>query len=251
MFAFNPDKYEFWEIYECISHFYPIGVSRDHSKLYNSYPGMKKLEFLLMENIHNAENFKSRWGEFYAVIENKIKKPVVGTTYSQTPSFSFFVKLEKNVLNDLTHRKIIHVFVSLLGPFYTIIGQDTIKIKAGDELCRSISHLTVSPLNEYTEIFNFLCEAIEKKFTHYRFVPFAICKQTINGLEIYDSNEPINTIFNALFNSQIDLNARIVGNEYFKDNQWIKKDYVDNGPEWTLYAPRFPYDAEGNINDLK
>ena len=52
MLYFNSDKFDFWKIYDAIKRFYPIGVKKDESKMYLSYPGLKELEDIVIDNIH-------------------------------------------------------------------------------------------------------------------------------------------------------------------------------------------------------
>lgn len=72
----------------------------------------------------------------------------------------------------------------------------------------------------------------------FRFIPFELCTQTIDGLEVRYSDQNLNTVFHALFNDHIDLTTRnTIGNEYFKSEDWIKEGYVDKGSNWTAYPP--------------
>jgi hypothetical protein len=54
MFSFNTDKHDFWPIYDAIKQFYPIGIQKnDDDGMYVSYPGIKLLETIIIDNIHN------------------------------------------------------------------------------------------------------------------------------------------------------------------------------------------------------
>ena len=231
MLYFNPDKFDFWKIYDAIKRFYPIGVTRDDSKMYFSYPGLKELEDIVVDNIHDQDHFIERWGNFTKDIEKEIGKEIIGTTYGQAPSFSSYVLLDKTSADDLTRTKELHFFVSLVGPFYTIVGQDDNAVKIDDyRSYRSTSYLVISPEKEFADPFTLLCEKIEKRFEGFRFVPFAICKQTIEGLYVHYSDESLNSVFHVLFNNHVDITlSRKVGNDYFKSEDWIKEGYRDTG----------------------
>lgn len=226
MFNFNSEKFDFWQIYDAIKRFYPIGVSKDESVMYSSYPGLKELEDIIVDNIHKNKHFIQRWDNFTKEIANEIGKEIIGTTYGQAPSFSSYILLNSTSLDDLTRTKEIHFFVSLVGPFYTVVGQDNTLIKLDEKgTCRSTNYLVVSPEKEYADIFNLLCEKIESRFKSFRFVPFEICQQTIDGLNVRYSNENLNAVFHALFNNHIDLSIRRkIGNDHFKYKDWIKKE---------------------------
>ncbi len=239
MLHFNSDKFDFWKIYDAIKHFYPIGVKKDECKMYFSYPGLKELEDIVVDNIHDDNHFIERWDNFAKDIEKEIGKEVIGTTYGQSPSFSSYVLLDTASIDNLTRSKELHFFVSLVGPFYTIVGQDNNTVKLDEHTnYRSTSYLVVSPENEFADIFKLLCGKIENRFKRFRFVPFEICQQTIDGLDVRYSDENLNTIFHALFNNHIDLTiCRKIGNDYFKAEDWIKEGYVDTGDGWTIYPP--------------
>jgi hypothetical protein len=238
MLHFNSDKFDFWKIYDAIKRFYPIGVKRDDSKLYFSYPGLKELEDIVVDNIHDDSHVTERWENFTKDIENEIGKEIIGTTYGQAPSFSSYVLLDTVSLDNLTRTKELHFFVSLVGPFYTIIGQDVNMVKIEKRHYQSVSYLVVSPEIEFADTFRLLCDRIENHFKGFRFIPFDFCKQTIEGLSVRYTNENLNSVFHALFNNHVDLTiSRKIGKDYFKSEDWIIEGYVDTGGGWTAYPP--------------
>ncbi|MEO7174354.1 MAG: hypothetical protein ABI002_01085 [Saprospiraceae bacterium] len=225
MFQFNPDKYNFWKIYDAIKRCYPIGVTKEEGSIYYSYPGLKALEEIIVDNIHNNAHFIERWVNFTAELGKEIGKEINGTTYGQAPSFSSYVLVDTVTIEDITRRKELHFFVSLVGPFYTIIGQDNNLIIENDAVYRSTNYLVVSPEKEYADAFILLCEKIENQFKGFRFVPYKICMQTIEGLSARYTDEKSNSIFHALFNNQIDFSAvSKIGNGRFKLEDWIITD---------------------------
>lgn len=238
MLYFNHDKFDFWEVYERIKRFYPIGVKKDESRLYYSYPALKELEAIVADNIHNDKHLEERWESFTKEIKTIIGKEIIGTTDGQAPSFSSFVLLEQTALDNLTRTKELHFFVSLVGPFYTIIGADINTVKIDKRHYRTTSFLVVSPENEFAETFRLLCDRIENRFNGYRFVPFELCKQTIDGLDVRYTDENLNSVFHALFNNHIELDTwRTIGESYFRSECWIKEGYMDDGGGWKAYSP--------------
>ena len=207
--------------------------------MYFSYPGLKELEDIVVDNIHDDSHFVERWDNFTKDTEKEIGKKIIGTTYGQAPSFSSYVLLDTVSVDDLTRTKELHFFVSLVGPFYTIVGQDNNAVKIDEHRSyRSTSYLVVSPEQEFADTFKLLCEKIENRFKGFRFVPFEICQQTIEGLNVRYSDENLNSVFHALFNNHVDLTIwRKFGNDYFKSEDWIKDGYVDTGGGWTIYPP--------------
>lgn len=235
---FNSDKYEFWEIYERIRLYYPIGIEKCDQGLYYSYPGIKRLQHEVVENFHNEQNYETRWTNFIRPMAEEFGKEIVNTTYGQTPAFSAFVELEKTVNDNLTRRKELHFFVSILGSFYTVIGCDANTVEIGTFQYTSTNYLVISPENEFDAPFTRLCEIIETRFKGFRFVPFYICEETINGLSVRYADNDRNSIFNALFGDFLDRHsAAAIGISHYKCEDWVKDGYVDNGERWTAYPP--------------
>ncbi|GAB2494582.1 hypothetical protein [Algoriphagus taiwanensis] len=236
---FNPDKFDFWKIYEAIKGVYPIGINRENSKMFFSYPGLKELEHRIVENIHQAENFSDRWKSFTKELEKELGKEIVGTTNGQAPSFSSYVLLDKISSDEFTRTKELHFFVSLVGPFYTLIGQDTNTVKIeGQGTFGSTSYLVLSPELEFADAFHMLCERIESRFQGFRFVPFDVGRQTIEGLSVPYSDKKLNSVFHALFNDHIDLTIPSkIGKDHFKLEDWIKEGYVEGGEDWRIFPP--------------
>ena len=235
MLYFNHNKFEFWKIYDSIKQFYPIGIKKDDSKMFHSYPGLQELEKILEDNIHDQDKFNSKWKDFTSEIERQLGKEIIGTTYGQAPSFSSFIILETTKLDNLTRTKELHFFVSLIGPYYTVIGKDNNTINIQDSRYRSTNYLVLSPEIEFADTFILLCDEIESRFKGFRFVPFGICKQTIEALDVRYSGQNLNAVFHALFNNDVDLTCETIGNEYYRCENWIKEDYVDEGGAWTVY----------------
>jgi hypothetical protein len=207
--------------------------------LYLDYPGQKEFDEILVDNLHDQDHFNDRWTNFTEEIEKEIGKEITSASYGLGPSFGSIVLLNTTTVDDLTRNQELHFYVSLIGPFYTIFGQDnnTVKVNQGGSY-RSTNYVVVSPENEFADTFKLLCDRIENRFKGYRFLPFGICQQTINGLEVRFSDENPASVFQALFDNNADLKAcKIIGKEYFKSEDWIKEGYIEPEGSWTAYPP--------------
>jgi len=214
-----------------------MGIKKEEHSLFYLYPGLKELENVIVAKIHDEKEY-AKWSIFEKEIQNDLRKSVIGTTYGQAPSFSSFVEIEKHVIENITLTKELHFFVSLIGPYYTVVGQDMSLIKIDSKNFSAANHLTLSPEEKYSDAFIFLCENIEKKFPDYRFVPFHIYGQSIEGLDVRYNDEHLSRIFHALFNNQVNFNVQHLGSEFYKHEQWIKEGYIDTGNKWTVYPPQ-------------
>ncbi|MBS1744619.1 MAG: hypothetical protein JST21_00470 [Bacteroidetes bacterium] len=237
MFYFNEKKYNFWDIYSCISKYYPIGISYDSiESFYNSYPGVLQQKKIIEENIYNQENFRYKWLNFYENIGKELGQNIRGTTTGITSCFSALWELERLTTNDLVRTKELHFFVSLLGNFYTIIGLDKSEITINSKYVSVTNFLVVSPEIEYKEGFIYLNKRIEEQFEKYRFVPYFIYKQKINGLTM-EYRQHGCTIFNALFNNYIEITGiTIIGDEHYLIRQWEQNKLTETG-NWAAYKP--------------
>lgn len=200
-FSFNHHQYNLWPIYEVIQKYYPIGVPKNEAKLYFDFPGIKAIEKLLVEQIHQQENFEKTWLSFCGQIEEETGFPLVGTTMGQAPSFSAYLVIEEEQYPNLIYTKELHFAISLLGPFYQIYGVDYIQIIEPNLSAPRIANvITPSPLGAYEKVFIHLEKMIQKKYPTYRLIPFFIGQQYVPKLQVVYSDDELCSVNQALFN---------------------------------------------------
>ena len=237
-FSFNSNSHDLWEVYNSIKKYYPIGIPQgEGGGIFFEYPGLKKLEDIIIENVHNASNFKSRWKDFTNIVGRTLKKKVVGTTYGQAPSFSSHLILDINEFKNGCNFKQLHFAVSLVGNFFTIYGMDVTDIydkeKQFTKTFRTANILTASPFMEFKNDFEKLESLIRDRFTDFRMIPFAFGQQIINGLQVRYSDAEVCSVHMALFDDtiQIQNNFRYThglmiehtrGDIYYGLNDWKK-----------------------------
>ncbi len=228
LFSFNPNTHNLWEIYEAIHNYYPIGLSRD-SAVYMEYKGIKELEKLVVENIHDKENYLQRWDSFTTQIGAELDKEVVGTTFGQAPSFSSSIILKKDTIQSCTHSKELHFSVSLLGNFYQIYGIDATTIDdVGSEYNKryyALNVITTSPYKEFENAFKFVEYRIKDKFPGYKIIPFEYGQTLIKGLQVRYIDDEDCSINKALFNhflSKDNIIGSIRGDRFYGKDQWLK-----------------------------
>ncbi len=227
-FSFNSHHYDFWEIYDVIKTYYPIGIEKGIGKgIYFEYPGIKALEKIIVANIHNQDKWKTNWVKFTNEIGLELEKPMIGTTYGQAPSYSSSVILEQNKLKHLVHNKELHFAVSLIGRFYQIYGLDITLIREINRkkgfTARNV--ITTSPYKEFKESFEFVEEKIKNKFPDYRIIPFSIGQLVIKGLQVRYLDDTDCSVNQALFNKA--LSGRSIpianrGDSYYGIEYWKK-----------------------------
>src|SRR5258708_6871792 len=97
--TFNFEVFDFWPIYDTVKKYYPIGIpftdKEEDYTFFRSYPGIKELTKLVLDNVHNNKNFKERWKSFEKEIKIDFKKQVIGNTLGQAPSFNSHILIER------------------------------------------------------------------------------------------------------------------------------------------------------------
>jgi hypothetical protein len=232
------DKYGFWPLYHCLQEYYPIGIkfNNDQSDGYHTYPGMKKYSDAL-KPIQNKVDYDSVWLSFETRLSQLTGKPVVGTTMGQAPCFSAFLELTREAVGNLVRSREVHVYVSVLGPFYTVMGKDKVEIDLEEEKVVATNYVVASPKFIFREAFELAMKEVQRHFKGYRFVPFACHSSTIDAIQVpYNMEMKGCHVFNGLFNDDVDFSARIIGDPYFGFDDWIRDGYIDNGG-WTSYPP--------------
>ena len=213
-------------IIETIKKYYPISIKSNEDS-YFKYPGQVELGETVIDNIHKAKNYNSRWKEFEKQVRIDLNKKVWGETYASKPSFSASVMIRKSKKFDLIHIKKLHFSVSLLGPFYTIYGIDETavvdQIDGRDLFYAALNTVTVSPYKEYESAFIALRASIEKRFIDYKFIPFKLHSITLDGLHDPYNNDSEMTIYGALFDDALQGydTYRMRGDRQYGTEIWV------------------------------
>jgi hypothetical protein len=240
---FHSEKYDFWPVYESIKKYYPLGLiseNNGHDRYYlSSYQGQKELVSVILDNIHDEIVFSTKWKEIGLLIEKKTTQVVVSTTYGQAPCISGEIEIHHSSMPGLVRLKKLNYFISLLGPYYSIIGSDESVISDNDT--HYVTNLLIaSPINDYEETYKLTESVFTEKLPGYRQIPFHLCKERINGLQVnYTESENTNYLFNAVFNDHLNLNITHVGDTLYGADKWIRPDYdASKEKGWTVYPAK-------------
>lgn len=227
-FNFNTSKYDLWEFYETIVRYYPIGLTKGEGRgIYFDYPGIKELEKIVVENVHDEENFQKRWVRFSDSIGIKLGKEMDGKTFGQAPSFTSSVILERNKIGNCQHLKELTFSVSMIGNYYQIYGEDSTTIFDHNNRrgYTSTNVITTSPLEDFKDTFEFVEREILLKYPSHRIVPFGFGQSIIKGLQVRYIDDEDCSINNALFNqflNEADHNIRTRGEWNYGLERWMK-----------------------------
>ena len=227
-FAFNPKTHDYWAIYQSIKEYYPIGLSKQEGGgIYFKYPGLKKLEEIVVDNIHDQANFEERWVKFTEEIGQELDKEMVGTTYGQAPSFSSAIVLLRQKIENCLHTKALHFSVSLAGDYFQIYGVDETTIWEAETERGYIATnvITTSPYAEYKAPFEYVEKKLRDKFREYKIIPFSIGQTVVHGLQVRYIDDENCTINQALFNHFIGKGKEVGltrGDRRYGEADWRK-----------------------------
>jgi len=228
-FGFNFEKYDYWPIYETINQYYPIGLPCGSDaiqwNIYTQFKGQKAFGKLIEQNFVDQKVFKGKWETFGRSLGEKLKLAYTGTTYGEVPAYSFYLELFHQQLAEYNIFKRLHVAISILGPFFTIWGEDGSVLKIGGRYYPAKNAITVSPIEEFAEFFNAALIEVQSGFPDYKFIPHSIHNQSIQGLELRGnahSKGNNGLIYQALFNFFQTGNEVTRGDIYFLDHLWPK-----------------------------
>ena len=238
---FGFDKHDFTTIEETIRSYYPIDSQENNPKKnISDFADFDKINELIIENFIVQKNYRERWVKFKNFLKQELKKPVQETMIAVFPCYSGKVILKKEGNDTLIYRKELHFYVSLLGPYYSIIGLDSTDIFLQDFSSiytqngltpYTANHaITVSPYMEYQEQFTLLQAKIVEYLPSFKFIPFGICLRKMPGMPILDSysKDPHkDSVFNALFRPDEILNVQKRGDSFFGTEEWLKVKRLD------------------------
>ncbi len=220
MFHFDPDKFNFWPVYNTIQHFYPIGIDIGQEKVYHSYKGQLELRKLITDNIHNVDKFAAEWTTFCATASQALGLKIISTTMGMAPSFSGYAELANLKNSDFTQRRELHFFISLLGPYFTILELFSSSVQLDNKNYPAINAIAVSPRGPYASKFESLEKLIRSKFQQFKFIPHMLFDKTLNGLDVGYEHGSGNTVFAALFNNTINTETPVIGDRSYNVEEW-------------------------------
>jgi hypothetical protein len=237
-FRFGPG-FDFWPLYTTIQQYYPLGLTvlEYDDELRHRYPGHERLWSICTNRIDDYPAFRQRWKPFRDHLKTIFKRTVYQSE-ALAPSYAGHLVLHKPKAMGLAHCKELHFAISLLGPYYTIYGLDTSSVELPETqyamghsepntqpLMRSAIHaLTISPYEEYADLFVRLEMAIQEWFPEHRLVPYTVGCQTLAGLVVEDCPTQPACLHAALFHTEIpwqSLNFRHQrGDEHYGYDAW-------------------------------
>ena len=152
------------------------------------------------------------------------------------PGMGVRVTIEEQTLGALTAKKTLHLYQSLLGPFFTIFGVDEVHYYNGIYFTHQFDPIiTAAPIEEYEQAFVQLWEHHQTQFPALLFMPFNLARLQYPGLRTsWTSHTGDNCWLEALFTRTDFGQYSFRGDMQFGLDQWW--DMPTKG-SWTAYPP--------------
>ncbi|MEL7248754.1 MAG: hypothetical protein AAFO03_10055 [Bacteroidota bacterium] len=152
------------------------------------------------------------------------------------PAMGVRITVQEQTLGELTAKKTLHLYQSLLGPFFTVFGVDEVHYYNGTYYTHQFDPIiTAAPIEEYEQAFMQLWEHHQTHFPASHFMSFNLARFQHPGLQTSStSHTGDNSWLEALFTSRDFGQYSFRGDMLFGLDQWW--DMPKNGG-WTAYPP--------------
>ncbi len=207
-------------LYNSIDYYYPNIDEVSASNLQNEEKKTNKRKNLISLKLHDIDEYKLWLNFLEDLSRNGIERPR-NINIKQQPSYNGEIIISSWQKNGVENALSLLFSVSLLGPFYSIIGVENLKIprdQEGEKYNTSFNGQIMafaSPtklLNPYYEI---LKVRIEKNFKGYKHVPYNILNLSVKGL-----NSSNDSVYKALFDGPFRFPKIVKGNKYYPLEDW-------------------------------
>jgi hypothetical protein len=157
-----------------------------------------------------------KWKHYLQSVKAKMKGVLRVSPASYTimhPALEGVFTLKREKIGRVVYRRTFRVFLSLLGDFYAMFGQDEVFIEAGEHLGannRAVAFdpvLYPTPLDIYEKWFFLFREAMAEAYPGYEFVPYHTLTYRLKDIStgIFSAEGRAQTLFQALFSGE-DIN---------------------------------------------
>lgn len=203
------------DIYECIIKYYPLGIN-ELEPIYQEYSGYKLLQELCYDKFNPVKS--QQWAILISDLKSSFSSIICTNdeTKSIEPSYTCSLILYQSKVGNILYQKEIRLHISVLSPFYTVYGLDTIRIYDADDnaLMETQPILTVSPMDDYKCSIQLVRAIMKNIYEEYSYVPFYFLKKRVKalsvaGVSLLEGNGA--SVFQALFTNEDIANYKFRG----------------------------------------
>lgn len=203
------------DIYECVIKYYPLGIN-ELEPIYQEYSGYKLLQELCYDKLNSVKS--SQWAKLLSNLKTSFSSVICvrDETESIEPSYSCSLILYQSKIGNILYQKEIRLHASVLSPFYTVYGLDTIRIydTYDNILMDTQPILSVSPIDDYKDSLPLVRDIVKKIYPELSYVPFYYLKKRVKALSVAGVSVLEGSgasVFQALFTSEDITNYKLRG----------------------------------------
>lgn len=214
-------------IINAIEKFYPKNTYPDHPGPYFDYPGTKMKDQIIQNSRSNSQS--DHWNSLIDVLKKKLPYKVRNMTLIQQHSFNGHILLESYQSSHLSSTLNLIFSVSLLGPFFTIVGTEGIHIDrhketiaSGGEFKYAHANVIVYPSpNEFISKSYFLLRSTLKEFfENYKQIPYEVLNMRVKNMYSLSSYNSFGSVYEFLFDGYLKECPVIIGDSHFPKEDW-------------------------------
>jgi hypothetical protein len=227
--------HDFALIQKVIGEYFPVGRGkRITPEAASSFAGFQKRGELYNSEFLNEKAYRAKWGKLSRHIKKLLKRKVWEFPDMMGGGFVGEVTIFEDRHPDFERKKSLRFYVSILGPFFSIHGIDSVRslLATGlDSRPADKGHfdatvaITVAPIFEYLDDFKILEAALRVFFPGYLMVPHCVGMSTIRNIsnaEDYGPLRPMDTIYEALFGTMAVHACPFRGDSRYGMDDWLK-----------------------------
>jgi len=204
---------DYLKIFEDIVKYYPIGISQYDPK-YLTYSGTISLQRKCYDKLESP--LYKKWKMLVGDIK---KESGVASADAESPLFypcyTGNLLIHKEKRGAITFKRSLVFHLSLLGPYYTIYGLDSVIIKGIDGKYSDFEPLLyASPIDVYEEFFPLLRMKIEEIYHGYQLLSQYTLGKRVKSLDVCGAKVKEgqdSSVFQALFTFDDITNYKILG----------------------------------------
>ncbi|MEZ5040250.1 MAG: hypothetical protein R2828_10165 [Saprospiraceae bacterium] len=190
-------------LFEIVSQFFPIGIDDQVDKRFEEFTGTKQ-RYAMIDSKFNEEGSYKIWRSLLLHLKEVVGIPIGDNTMHGTPCYSAKLKIIHEKGYGVEFRQDLFLDITLLGPFFTMYGLDSIiysrEAKEDNYIFDPIA--CVSPEGVYSDSFSIIRSTVLDFFEGYTFASLLELSPRINGLHLSDvetTTGAFPSLYQALF----------------------------------------------------
>lgn len=193
----------------------------------------------VMKTIGTGSEQLTAWKAYVEKLKEHFPGVEIQRDIKLQPGVGAIFTLRDNTYDGFTITQKLHVYHSLLGPFYTVFGVNLVYYYNGEYNSMVFdSIITAAPIDEYKELFEAVLERLKEDFPESTFMSFQVARSTYPGFRTgWVRHEGDHSLLQALFMNRDLARCAFRGNLMYGYEEWTDRQLDGH---WTAYPPNHP-----------